>query len=196
MIFKLKKKQNNELKEYVEELDEKIKKISQDINQPDFSNNQLNNADSNNELEAKNSDYLLDLVKPYESPYWFTEYNGQTFDMGGDSYTHGFTCMGYGSENEGNVIFFNLHGKYSKISFMAGVVHRAGIFSDRDNDCVITFYADDKLADTVVINPNNLPTEHEVNISNCQQLKICIYDGTYVADGSGTYGFAELKIFE
>lgn len=190
------KNQNNEMQEYINELNEKLQKIEQDNNQSNLSNNQLDNTDSNSELETKNnSDYLLDLVKPYEYPYWFTEYNGQTFDMGGDSYTHGFTCMGYGNENEGNVIFFNLHGKYSKMSFIAGVVHRSGIFSDEDNDCVITFYADDKLVDTVVINPNNLPSEHEVNINYCQQLKICIYDGKYVADGSGTYGFAEVKIF-
>ena len=184
-------KENIKLQRRVEELSEKIEILTQETMQSEVETMQSNFSENKN-----SNNYLLNLVKPYESSYWFKEYNGQTFDMGGDSYTHGFTCMGYGSENEGNVIVFNLHQKYNRMSFIVGVVHRAGIFSDEDNDCVIRFYTDDKLADTVVVNPDNLPSEHEVNINNCQQLKICVYDGKYVADGSGTYGFAEVKIFE
>lgn len=147
-------------------------------------------------VTTKDNAYMLDVVKPYESPYWFTEYNGKTFTMGGDSYTHGFTCEGYGNEGEGNVTCFNLHGDYNKISFYAGVVQRAGIFADSDDDCTIIILKDGVVADTIVINPNQLPTKHEVDISNCSQLKICVTDGRYVADGSGTYGFGELKIYK
>lgn len=147
-------------------------------------------------IMTKDNAYLLDVVKPYETPSWYTEYNGNTFTMGGDSYTHGFTCLGYGKEGEGNVVYFNLHGNYTKMSFYAGVVHRAGIFGDSDDDCTIIILKDDVVADTIVINPNRLPAKYEVDISNCSQLKICVTDGRYVADGSGTYGFGELKVYK
>ncbi len=194
-------KQNEDITKEKDNLQKQYEKLLQETSPSEDASNQPNDNDDGSAKKTKtkaisDSNYLLDLVQPYESPYWFTEYNGKTFDMGGDSYTHGFTCMGYGNDSDGNITYFNLHGKYSKISFIAGVVHRAGIFGDSDDDCTITIYADDTVADTITINPNNLPSEHEVNINNCNQLKICVSDGRYVADGSGTYGLSELKAFE
>lgn len=138
--------------------------------------------------------YLLKLVKPYDTSeaYWYKEYDGSTFSMGGDSYTHGFTCMGYGAENRGNEIYFNLHGDYSKISFIAGCVGRPR----RENICTVVFYKDGNDIMSIEIDPNKLPAKYEVDVTNCSQLKISVYDHYGVADGSGTYGFAELKAYK
>lgn len=181
--------EKEDLQKQNKELIKKVSKLENNLKQFADNDNDLSSETKTNNKE--NSNYLLDLVQPYEVPYYYTEYNGKIFDMGGDSYTHGFTCMGFGG-TDGNVIFFNLHGEYSKLSFVAGVVKRAA----NSEDCTITIYADGIAADTIIINPDNLPSKYEVNIDNCKQLKISVFDGYPSVSFSGTYGFGEVKILK
>ena len=143
-------------------------------------------------VKTKTWAYMLDLVSPYEKPYWYKPFQGPTFSMGGDSYTNGFTCMGYGEEGIGNVTYFNLHGDYSRISFVAGVVDP----EINKAECTVILYADGSPIKTIKLNPDNLPKNYTVNIKNCSQLKISVYDGRWVAMYGGTYGFGGIRLYK
>lgn len=130
--------------------------------------------------------YLLNEVAPYKTPYWYSD--NAMFKMGGETYTHGFTCMGYGDNPVGNQTYFNLDGKYSLMSFTAGIVE------DRGRTVGFTFYADGELVYGFTMESGDLPTEHVFSVEGCKQLVICVYDGKWVADGSGTYGLADIFV--
>ena len=130
--------------------------------------------------------YLLNKVEPYQTPYWYE--NSAIINMGGQTYSHGFTCMGYGDDPVGNETYFNLGGKYTSLSFIAGIV------SDRERTVNITIYADGDPIYTFSMESGALPTSHTVDITGCTQLVFAVYDGKWVADGSGTYGLAEIII--
>lgn len=130
--------------------------------------------------------YLLNVVEPYQTPYWYD--NSPIISMGGQKYSHGFTCMGYGDEPVGNETYFNLGGNYTTLSFVAGIV------TDRERTVNITIYADGEVIYTFDMESGALPTTHSVDITGCKQLVFSVYDGKWVADGSGTYGLAEITI--
>ena len=130
--------------------------------------------------------YLLDEVKPYKKPFWYGD--NAMFKMGGKTYTHGFTCMGYGDDPVGNQTYFNLDGKYSSMSLTAGIVE------DRGRTVEITFYADGELIYSITMNSGDLPTQHAFSVEGCRQLVICVYDKKWVAEGSGTYGLADILV--
>lgn len=133
-----------------------------------------------------NQVYLLKAVTPYDTPYWYDD--SDIISMGGQTYTHGFSCMGYGDKPDGNAMYFNLNGQYTKLSFTSGIIS-----NNRSNkDVTITVYADGEIADSFTMPSSALPTTHSVDITGCKQLKITVYDGYWVADGSGTYGFADM----
>ncbi len=138
-------------------------------------------------IKTANSAYLLDLIKPYEHPYY---YNTLNFVMGGDTYGHGYTCMGYGNAGYGNVTTFNLKGNYSKLSFDAGILDN----NSSKNDADIYIYADGELIDSFHINSSALPKHFSTDISDCIQLKICVYSGRSVASWDSDYGIANIKV--
>jgi len=133
------------------------------------------------------SAYLLDIVKPYEKPYYYKE---TQMVMAGDTYGHGYTCMGYGDEGFGNVTSFNLKGRYSKISFTAGLLD--GDYNKRQADIYI--YADGELIKNFTIIPGTLPQYCTADISDCIQLKICVYSNRSVAQWDSDYGIANIKV--
>ena len=130
--------------------------------------------------------YLLNQVEPYNKPAWYK--NTPSIIMGGKQYSHGFTCMGYGKAPVGNETYFNLEGKYKTLSFVAGIV------SDHDKTVNFTIYADGDSVYTFNMESGALQTSHNVDITGCKQLVFAVYDGKGVADGSGTYGLAEIII--
>ena len=135
------------------------------------------------------SAYLLDIMEPYEKPYYYDTMN---FVMGGDSYGHGYSCMGYGDEGFGNVTSFNLKGKFSKLTFDAGILDNDGY----KNNANIYIYADGELIEDFVIDPNNLPKHYKVNVEDCIQLRICVYSHRSVAMWDSSYGIANIKVYK
>lgn len=130
--------------------------------------------------------YLLSEVDPYMTPYHYND--SGILSMGGQNYTHGFSCMGYGDSPTGNKTYFNLDGKYSLISFTAGIV------SDAGRKVGFTFYADGELVYGFTMESGDLPTEHIFSVEGCKQLVIGVYDGYSVAMYSGTYGIADIMV--
>lgn len=143
-------------------------------------------------ISTASSGYLLDIVKPYKKAVGYEEYNRLTFSMAGDEYSHGFTNTAYGNEAEDAIVYFNLHGDYRKLSFVAGDVSGGSAYN-------IIIYTDGEPAHTVTLSPNGLPTNHTVNIEDCSQLAI----GASRLDGKsspyylgGSYGIGELKVYK
>ena len=130
--------------------------------------------------------YLLNKVEPYQTPYGYE--NSAIINMGGQTYSHGFTCRGYGDDPVGNETYFNLGGKYTSLSFIAGIV------SDRERTVNITIYADGNPIYTFSMESGALPTSHTVDITGCKQLVFAVYDGQWLSERSGTYGLAEIII--
>lgn len=139
---------------------------------------------------AKQGIYLLDIVKPYKIPDFYTECITQSFSMGGKDYKNGFTSYKTGTQaNGGEVTYFNLEGKYKKISFIAGIVDGYDpLFETR-----ISVIADGSEVANFKLNNGDMPISCEAIINNCKQLQIAVYGPV----GSGTYGLfgiAELKV--
>lgn len=143
-----------------------------------------------NVIAKKCTNYLLDIVSPYETPYYYKTTN---IKMGGEFYKHGFRCMGYGDEGLGNITSFNLKGKYSKLSFVSGIIDGCSEL----NDAIIYIYADGDLVEQFDIKADELPKQHSVDITNCFQLKLCVYSGrSSVAMYDSNYGIANIKIYK
>ena len=70
-----------------------------------------------NQLGKKTTNYLMELVKPYSTAWQgYSEYiSPNSVQMGGKSYSYGFGLC------SGGYAYFNLGGKYKKISFIAGL---------------------------------------------------------------------------
>lgn len=71
--------------------------------------------------------YLLDVVESYITPYYFDNCMSKSFKMAGTLYTNGYTCMGYGDRDRGNVTYFNLNGKYKRI-IIYGRIYRPKLY--------------------------------------------------------------------
>lgn len=145
---------------------------------------------SEKSVKTSNTGYLLDLIKPYQKPYWFIDYNNTLFTMGGIDYTHGFTTMGYGSYNVGNETYFNLQGDYTELTFVSGICDNSNNFFD----AVVYIYEDGKLVLSYDIDKNELPKKYTVNVKDCMQLRICVYNGQSTAFYGCHYGFGDIKL--
>ncbi len=137
--------------------------------------------------KTANAAYLLDLMEPYEKPYFYDTLN---FAMGGDTFGHGYTCTGHGDKGYGNVTTFNIKGKYSTLSFDAGILDKSG----KKNNADIFIYGDGELIDTFHIDCSALPKHFTTDMTDCIQLKICVYDGRSVVSWSGDFGIANIKV--
>lgn len=128
--------------------------------------------------------YLLEETKPYITPSRYE--SPTTLNMGGQKFTNGFSCMGYGTYNVGNKVYFNLDGNYSRMSFAAGIVLDQGL------NVTYRFYTDGVLAYELKHGESDLASNHSFSVEGCKQLMICICDGKLTPDASGTYGIANI----
>ena len=144
-------------------------------------------------IDTSNGIYLLDVIKPYSTPYHYEECISKSFKMGGTSYKNGFTCMGYGDEGKGNLTYFNLNGQYKELLFTAGILDQNFIGSLPEK---VTFrvIADGKEVDSFTMRYGSLPISRKVNINKCKQLIISVYSYCGTAFYDGYYGVAELKV--
>lgn len=141
-------------------------------------------------IDASQGIYLLDIVKPYKTPKSYTECVTQSFTMGGKDYKNGFTSRRMGVQtNGGEVTYFNLEGKYKKISFIAGIVDGY----NPPYDTTIGVIADGKEVANFKLNNGDLPISCEATINNCKQLQIAVYGPSGSGD-YGLFGIAELKV--
>lgn len=178
--------------EYVKNITSKVQKC---LDQEDYISasrtvaNALTVLPNNTELKSLKSKveketptYLLDVCKPYSYEY-YTEYiNGETFPMGGDDYTDGFTL------NIGNHGFaiFNVDSTYSSLSFMVGHVDDTAL-----KDTEIKIYCDGVLKKTVSMDSKALPKKITIDITGVDQVEISSSGDTWQ---SAYYGFGNVTI--
>lgn len=140
-----------------------------------------------NNVEDSTPTYLLDVVKPYETLRTYKEFvNGETFKMGGTSFTNGFQFSDVGILCSGNgKASFNLDGKYSKLNFQLGTVDGMGAVTNN-----LLVYCDGVLENEYTITGGELPKKYSIDITGVKQLTFII-NGK--ADGC-TYGFANVTV--
>lgn len=156
--------------------------------------NSLTVLPGNSELTKLQSDvkkatptYLLDVVKPYESLRTYKEFvNGETFKMGGTSFTNGFQFSDVGILSSGNgKASFNLDGKYTKLNFHLGTVDGMGAVTNN-----LLVYCDGVLEAEYTITGGELPKKYSIDVTGVKQLTFII-NGK--ADGC-TYGFGNVTV--
>lgn len=119
------------------------------------------------EVTAQTPVYFLDVCKPYsKDDYYYTEYvNGETFLMGGTSYTNGFTLGGT------NNAIFNLNNQYKSLSFLVGHVDETDM-----GDAQIKIYLDGVLKKEYNASAEALPQKMTIDLTGVNQLKIEVTD--------------------
>lgn len=135
-------------------------------------------------IMTKDWAYLMDVTKPYKIPY---EYSTKPFTIASEQFSHGFT---YGNWYEHDV-YFNLKGKYSKMTFCVGSVSTN---ISKEIQSMIRFFADDsELDQTVYIKPYDLAREYSVDLKYCNKLQMCLSSVHY---NGGTFGIGNIKVYK
>lgn len=134
-------------------------------------------------VEKATPTYLLDVCKPYQfSEHYYEEYiNGEIFNMGGKSFTNGFSIDT--SWNDLSYAIFNLENNYTQISFYTGHVDDTD-----DGNGKIKIYLDGILAKEIEANDQALPQKINIDITGVKQLK---FEVTYAG---GEYGFGNVTV--
>lgn len=110
------------------------------------------------------SAYLLDIAEPYND----TSVTFGTFSVAGENYDHGFHMHGRDTE-----MFYNLKGKYSKISFVCGMVATSDAYSDYQPE--VKIYADgNEISENVCLKWCEMAKEYVFDLNYCNQLKIVV----------------------
>lgn len=131
--------------------------------------------------------YLLDVAKPYKTPY---EFETKPFLVGNERLSHGFTYYNMGDQSA----YFNLKGKYSKISFSVGAASKIYV-DDNDPLALIKFYGDDsELDETVYIKPFDLKKDYSVDINYCNKFQM--FFGLAGDTSGGTFGIGNIKVYK
>ena len=126
--------------------------------------------------------WLMDVCPPYQSRYIDTP---TTFEMAGQTYTHGFTAS---TGNTGYALF-NLDGNYSTLSFDLGHIDSTHL-----TDAQICIYLDGELSQVIDASAESMVTHFDIPLHNALQLKIAL-DGTgWSAYVNPHYGFANCEL--
>lgn len=134
-----------------------------------------------------NGTYLLEVCPPYATDGYrsYIQQKGESFAMSGTKYSNGFTL---GDEG---YAYFNLNSKYSNIEFDIG--HLDGTELD---DCTISFFADGKLIEEIVVEGDGLPQTISLPVNYALQLKVLFSDttsGRIFPDGQVGFGNVTVK---
>lgn len=130
---------------------------------------------------AGNAAYLLNVCPPYEKSFHYKE--DASFNMSGTKYTNGFTMYQNGYAH------FNLNGKYEYLDFDIG--HIDGTSMESYDECNI--YLDGKLAKSIDLSPDMMPTHYKVELKGAVQMKIEIVK-KLSSIWTASYGFANIMV--
>ena len=117
--------------------------------------------------------YLGVDIKSYVSGLYYEEYDGtNTFNMGGEKYSKGFTI---GTYTDGGFASFNIEGKYTSISGVAGNVDKV------NHTVTYNVLGDGQSIGNIDIKGGGLPTEFNFDVTGIKQINI-------IAMGKGNHG--------
>lgn len=129
---------------------------------------------------AGSAAYLLDVCPPYESVYYK---HPATMTMAGTKYANGF----YFEYNWDSYAYFNLNGKYEALEFDVGHIDGSDM-----NDAQYNIYLDGRLAKSITLEPNMMPTHYIVPLNDAVQMKIEIEKTTNI--GKAQYGIVNIMV--
>lgn len=111
--------------------------------------------------KTKGSAYLLGLEKPYNQEGCYIE----AFEVVGERFGHGFD----GSWCGGN-ISFNLHGKYSKMTFVCGMTTADSDYKDYEPE--VKIYADgNEISNNIWPKWNKSAEKYSIDLNQCKLIK-------------------------
>lgn len=129
---------------------------------------------------------LLDACPPYETRGFDAP---ETFTMGGEVYTQGFTLdatLGLFTNVDG-FAFFNLGGKYRTLTFDLGHVDGTQL-----RDAAVTIYLDDEPVQTIEAKADALPQSVTIDLNYADQLQIWVRSN---ALDENRWGFANAAVW-
>lgn len=200
--------------EYDDLLNEK-KELTSKINDLMAENKSLNNklevlnAIENDETPTISPDKYLFDEEPYmeDNVYLYMRNNNRNtiYQVGGFYYETGFRMVSNGinyekgmsitpKSNDQAVIYYNLRGQYSMLSGSIA-------FEDKNSDRVdksynIYFYCDDNYKERITITKGSLPVEFNIDITNCQILKIMLERPEGDKSDDPNINLIEFKLYE
>lgn len=117
--------------------------------------------------KTKESAYLLGLEKPYNQE---GNCDIEAFEVVGERFGHGFhspVSYGYGT------ISFNLHGKYSKMTFVCGMTATGSYYEDYEPE--VKIYADgNEISNNIWPKWNKSAEKYSIDLNQCKLIKFDI----------------------
>lgn len=129
-------------------------------------------------VEDNTPTYLLDACKPYAVDDYTEFINGETFNMGGKTFTNGFSLSYSGYAN------FNTESKYKTLNLSVGHVD-----DTRMEDCTIKIYCDNVLKYEEKYSSDALPKRISLDITGVNSIKFELADYIW-----GDYGFGNITV--
>lgn len=142
------------------------------------------NQSSTNEPDNEDNAYIGEQITAYYSTMYYKEYSSldtESFSMGKHEYTRGFII---GATEEYGTAYYNLDGKYTCFSGMAGNL------DDVNQAATYGIYGDDKLLSTIEVKGAALPKEFNIDVTGVRQLKIICGNKDLFVSGYNV-GFAD-----
>ncbi len=114
--------------------------------------------------ELPKTAYLGADIKSYVSGSYYKEYDGtDTFNMGGEKYTKGFTI---GTYTNGGFASFNIGGKYTSFSGVAGNLDK------KNYSVTYNVLGDGQSIGTIDVKGGGLPTAFNFDVTGIKQINI------------------------
>ena len=118
---------------------------------------------------------LLSVIQPYKTDNYEEWVN---LSIAGTIHASGICVGRTGSWGGEGYALFNLNASYNSLSFDVGNIDDRGVAKGQ----IIEIYLDDRLVWSHELNPEEMPTHHEVDLSGAKQMKI--YGSTWAGDYS------------
>ncbi|MGN1014396.1 MAG: fibronectin type III domain-containing protein [Butyricicoccus sp.] len=123
-------------------------------------------------------EYMVNVMEPYSKSGWYTVSGAQSFTMSGNKYYRGYYNDWYYSDS---YAYFNLNGKYSKMTFIFGG------YGSGSTDVDLSIEGDDCVLANISKKAHALPKSYSVNVNNVYKLKL---------EASDTlWGMADVKLY-
>lgn len=167
---------------------------------------QNNNTETEATVSVDNVTYLEEISITESDRYTGNEGDSFVYPIGkhkntrgntcidGESYEHGIECWlarwNYEYESSWAYGVFHLDKKYS---ILRGECHIIQSYNTTDFDVTLEFLGDNALLNSYHLTPDSMPIEIDVNISNCADLKIYIYDNEKQKGGT-SFGLVDMKL--
>ncbi len=116
----------------------------------------------------------------------------ETFSMAGRKYNEGvvlYANVGFLTGNSGAHACFNLEGEFKYLTFKAGLVDNSPTIIDD----TLNIYLNGKLTQSITLYATDLPTEYQIELNNCQELKLELVGRENY--NRPAYGFSEMVLY-